>query len=72
MQVKNVGDGGVIGCIMLHFKPCALIRGSAENSQLSMTQFQIREGTDINQSQGLIILANIWKPKCTISSVVIP
>ena len=37
MQMENVGDGGVVGCVMLHFKPSALVWWSAENSQVSMT-----------------------------------
>ena len=49
MQVKNVGDGGVVGCVVLHFKPSALVWWSAENSQVSVTQFKIRESTDIYQ-----------------------
>jgi hypothetical protein len=58
MQVKNIGDEGVIWCIMFYFKPSAPIWRSAENSQVSVTQLQIRESTGINQLQGLPILAN--------------
>jgi hypothetical protein len=50
MQVENVGDGGVVGCIVLQFKPSALVWWSAENSQVSVAKFQKRESTDIHQS----------------------
>jgi len=63
MQVENIGHVGVIGCLVLHLKPSALIWWSAENSQVSMTQCQKRESTDIHQSQGLFILANFGQPK---------
>jgi hypothetical protein len=59
VQVKYVGDGGVIGRIMLHFEPGALIWGRAENSQVSVTQYQIGESTGFRQQQGLVILANV-------------
>ena len=71
VQVKYVGDGGIIGRIMLHFKSGALIGGSAENSQVSVTQFQKRESTDIHQLQGLFILANFGQPKWTVGASVI-
>ena len=71
MQVENVGDGRVVGCVMLHFKPGALVWWSAENSQVPVTQFQIRESTDIHQLKGLFILAYFGKPKCTIGAIVI-
>jgi len=71
MQVENVGDRGVIGCIVLHFKPSALVWWSAENSQVSVAKFQKRESTDIHQSQGLFILANFGQPKCTVGASVI-
>ena len=32
MQVENISDSRVIGCVMLHFKPSTFIRRSAENS----------------------------------------
>jgi hypothetical protein len=59
MQVENVCEEGIVGCFMLHFKPGALVWWSAENSQESVTQLQIRKSTGIYQSQGLIILANV-------------
>ena len=71
MQVENVCDGGIVGCIVLHFKPSALVWWSAENSQVSVTQFQIRESTDIDQLQGLFILANVGQPKWTVGASVI-
>jgi len=71
MQVKNVGDERVIGCVMLHIKPCAPIWGSAENSEVSLTQFQKRIGTDVYQVQGLLILANVGQPKLAVSTIVI-
>jgi len=69
--MENVGDGGVVGCVVLHFKPCALVSWSAENSQVSVTQFQKRESTGIYQSQGLTILASAGKPKLTVGTLVI-
>ena len=71
MQVENFCDGGVIGCVVLNFKPSALVWWSAENSQVSVTQFQKIKSTDIDQSQGLFILANIGKPKLTVGTSVI-
>jgi hypothetical protein len=71
MQVENLGDGRVVGCDVLHFKPSALVWWSAENNQVSVAQFQIRESTDIHQSQGLFILANFGEPKWTVGSSVI-
>ena len=49
MQEENVGHGGVIGRIVLHFKSGALIRRSTENSQVSVTQFQKGENTGLHQ-----------------------
>jgi len=72
MQVEDVGDGGVIWCVMLHFKPSALVWRSAENSEFSVAQFQERKSTDVDQIQGLFILANVGKPKLTIGALVIP
>ena len=63
MQVENVGDEGVVRRLVLHFKPRALVWRSAENSEVPLAQSQIREGTDIDQFQGLIILANVGEPK---------
>ena len=63
MQVKDVGDEGFVRCLVLHFKPGALVWRSAENSEVSLVQSQKREGTDIDQLQGLIILANVGEPK---------
>jgi len=40
MQVENISDGGIIGRVMLHFKPSTPILWNAENSQVSMTQFK--------------------------------
>jgi len=71
MQVENVSDGGVVGCLVLHFKPSALVWWGAENSQVSMTQSQIRESTDIYQLQGLFILANFCEPKWTVGACMI-
>jgi len=70
MQVEDVGDGRVVGCIMSYFKSSTLIWRSAEYSQVSLTQFQIRESTGINQLQRLFILANVGQPKVTISAIV--
>ena len=70
MQVKHVVDERVVGCVMLHLKPGALVWWSAENSQVSVTQFQIRESTDIHQSQGLRILTDFLKPEVTVGTVV--
>jgi len=71
VEVKYVSDGGIIWCIMLDFKPGALIRGSAENSQVPMTQFQVGESTRFRQKQGLVILANVGEPKLTVGSIMI-
>ena len=71
VQVKYVGDDGVIGCIMLHFEPGALIRGRAENSEVPVTQYQIGESAGFRQQQGLVILANFGEPKLTVGAVVI-
>jgi len=71
MQMENVGDGGVVGCVVLHFKTSALVWWSHENSQVSLTQFQIRESTDIHQSQGFFILANCGEPKWTVGASMI-
>ena len=49
VKVKHIFDGGVIGGKMLHFEPSALIRRSAENSQVSVAQFQKRESTGVHQ-----------------------
>ena len=68
MKVENVGDERVIRGTMHHFKPSALIRWRAENSQVSMTQFQIRECTDICQLQGLVVLAKVGQPKMTVGA----
>ena len=38
MQVDNIGDDWVIGCVVLHFKPSARVWWSAENSQISLSQ----------------------------------
>jgi len=48
VQVENVGDGEVVGCVVLHFEPSALVWWSAEDSQVSITQLKIGESTDIN------------------------
>ena len=71
MQVKNVFDGGVIGCIMLHFKPSALIRWRAENRQVSMEKFQKWGSTAFHQLQGFSILANFGNPILTVGTDVI-
>ena len=71
VQVKYVGDGGIIGCIMLHFKSSTLIRRNAENSQVSVTQFQERVGAGFDQTQCFGILANAGKPKVTVSTILI-
>ena len=71
VQVKNVGDGGDIGRIMLHFEPGALIRGRAENSEVPVTQSQIRESAGFRQQQGFVILADVGEPKLTVGAVVI-
>jgi len=71
VQVKYVGDGGVIGRIMLHFEPGALIWGRAENSEVPLTQYQIWKSTGFHQQQGLFILANVGEPKLTVGAVVI-
>jgi len=71
VQVKYIGDSGAIGCIMLHFEPGALIRGRAENSEVSVTQYQIGESAGFRQQQGLVILANVGEPKLTVGAIVI-
>ena len=71
VQVKNVGDERVIGCSVLHLKPSALIRRSAENSKDSVTQFEKRESADIHQLQGPSILAYRCEPKLAVSPIVI-
>jgi len=71
MQVENIGDGGVVGCVVLHFKPSALVWWSAENSKVAVTEFQKRESTDIRQSQGLRILTDVSKPEVTVGTAVI-
>jgi hypothetical protein len=72
MQVENVGDGRVVGCVVLHFKPGALVWWSAEDSEVSVTQSQKGERTGFQQSQGLVILTNFGQPKLTIGAIVIP
>ena len=72
MQMKNVGDGGVVGCVVLHFKSSALVWWSAEDSQISLTQSQKGERTGFQQTQGLVILTNFGQPKLTIRAIVIP
>ena len=49
MKVKNVRDKGVVRGVVLHLKPGALVWWSTDYSQVSLTQFQIRESTDIDQ-----------------------
>jgi hypothetical protein len=71
MQVEDVCNGGVVGCVVLHFKPRALVWWSAENSKVSMIQLKIRESADIHQLQGLFILANCGQPKWTVGALVI-
>ena len=71
VQVKNVGDERVIGCPVLYFKPSALIRRSAENSKVSVSQFEKRESADIHQLQGPSILAYRCEPKLAVSPIVI-
>jgi len=71
MQVENVCEKGIVGCFMLQFEPGALVWWSIGNKKVSVAQFKIRKSTDIYQSQGLIILANIFQPKGTISAFVI-
>ena len=58
VEIKNVCCGGAIGGHVLYFKPDALIRWGAEDSQLSLEQFKKRESAGFDQTQGLIILAN--------------
>ena len=56
---------------MLHFQSGALIRRSADNTQISMDQSEEGESTtDFNQSQSLCILANFCQPKLTVGTVV--
>ena len=69
--MENVSDDGTVGRIVLHFKLGALVWWSAENSEVSLTQFEKRESTDIHQSQGLFILASIGEPKLTVGASVI-
>ena len=71
VQVKYVSDGGVIGRIMLHFEPGALIGGRAENSEVPVTQYQIGESAGFRKQQGLVILADFGEPKLTVGAVVI-
>ena len=68
VEVKLVGDGRVIGSTMFDLNWSALIRWSAQNSQVSLTQFEERERTGVNQTQGLSILANFGKPKVTVGA----
>ena len=67
MEVKNVDYVRVIRGKMLHFKPGALIRWRAENSQVSFAQLKIRESTGLHELQGFGI-ASIGKPKPTVGS----
>ena len=71
MQVENVGDDGIVGCVVLNFKPSALVWWSAENSKVSVTQFEKRESADIHQLQGPSILAYRCEPKLAVSPIVI-
>ena len=48
MEVKDCGYDRIIGGTVLHFKPSALFRRSAGNSQVSVNQFEKRKSTDIN------------------------
>ena len=72
VQVKNVFDRGAVRCIVLHFKPGALVEWRAEDSQASLAQLQKGESTDVHQMQGLGILANCAQPKRTVGAFVIP
>ena len=72
MQVENVGDGGVVGRVVLHFKPGALVWWSAEDSQVSVSQSQKGERTGLQQPQSLVILTNFGQQKLTIGAIVIP
>ena len=58
VEIKNICYGGAIRGHVLYFKPDALIRRSAEDSQLSLEQFKKRVSAGFDQTQGLIILAN--------------
>ena len=71
VKIEDVGYGRVIGVIMIHFKPSALIRWSTENRKVSVTQFKKRESIGVDQTQGLSILANFRKPKLTVSTSLI-
>jgi len=71
VEVKYVSDGGIIGRIMSDFKPGALIRGRAENSEVPVTQYQIGESAGFRQQQGLVILANVGEPELTVGAIVI-
>ena len=71
MQVEYVCNSQAVGCIVLHFKPGALVGWSAENSQVSLAQLQKGESTYVHQMQGLGILANCAQPKRTVGAFVI-
>ena len=71
VKIEDVGYGRVIGGVVIHFKPSALIMWSTENGKVSVTQFKKRESTGIDQMQGLSILANSGKPKLTVGTFVI-
>ena len=58
VEIKNVCRGGVIGGHVLYFKPDALIRRRAEDSQISLEQSKKRVSAGFDQTQGLIILAD--------------
>ena len=71
MQVENVGDGGIVWCIVLDFKPCAFVGWSTDNSEVSVTKFQKIESTGVHQFQPLIILANVGQPKIAVCAILI-
>ena len=48
MEVKDVSDDGVIGGGVSNFNSGALVRRSAENSEVSVTQFKVRESARLD------------------------
>ena len=48
MEVKDCGYDRIIGGTVLHFKPNALFRRSAGNSQVSVNQLKKRKSADVN------------------------
>ena len=68
VQMKNSGYGGVIGRAVMHFKLSALVRGSGGNSQVSLSQLNLRE---IFDEPPVLREYALGKPKLTVGTFVV-